>query len=90
MRKKILIVTDTFGILGKDLAIVEMGQAEISKKVEVGIPIIIVCPDKTEIKTKIAGIENILTVSGHRGLAFLIEGFPQENVPIGSEVFINN
>lgn len=88
MRKKILTVTDAFWISGRGLAIVEFDRTNELKFTEIGTPLIIICPDGKTINSEIGGSEKITTVSGRKGEVILLLSLTRQDVPIGSNVFV--
>jgi hypothetical protein len=90
MRRKILTVEETFKITGRGLIIV--GEFDFnSVTIKIGNAIIIVRPNGEELNLFIKGLEFFSGVDRSSPLKYLplwVGDIDTEDIPIGSEVFI--
>ena len=89
MRKLLFTVEDCFKIAGRGTVAAADRPPDLPD-LKVGDGIILIQPEGLEIKTEIAGIEMVVTVSGLRKIALLIKDARKEDVPVGTKVFLRN
>jgi hypothetical protein len=89
MREKFFIVTDRFEIQGRGTAIVGERPTNLPD-FKIGSPIVLISPENKEMMTKVSGIDLPTTISGRRLIGVLIENIAKRDIPIGTEVFLQN
>jgi translation elongation factor EF-Tu-like GTPase len=89
MRNLLFTVEDCFKITGRG-TVVAANRPPNLPDLKVGEKIVLIQPEGREIKTEIAGIEMVVTVSGVKKIALLIKDITKEDVPVGTEVFLKN
>lgn len=88
MRKKLFTVEDTFQIEGRGLEIVGKDNKGSTIKIKPGDMLIIVKPNKEEIRTKFIGF-SMFSPPNFEVLATSFPNLTMEDIPIGSEVFVD-
>lgn len=88
MQQKLFTVEDRFKITGRGVVITG-AQREDLPQIKLGVSVILITPDGTEISAEVAGVEDFRTVSGHKGIGILINNLTKEAVPVGTEIFLN-
>jgi len=89
MREKIFIVADRFEIHGRGTAIVGERPANLPDfKIE--SQIVLILPENKEMMTKVSGFDLPTTISGRHLIGILIENIAKRDIPIGTEVFLQN
>ena len=87
MRQKLCTVEDRFKIPGRGTVVTGFHSADLSEfKLE--SPIVLVLPEGREIMTSVGGVERFQTVRGKKGIGILIKNVAKEDIPIGTEVFL--
>ncbi len=88
MRKKLFTVEDTFQIEGRGLEIVGKDNKDSTIKIKPGDEMIIVKPNKEELRTKFIGF-SMFSPPNFEVLSTPLQNLTKEDVPIGSEVYID-
>ncbi len=92
MIRKLMTVEDTFKITGRGLILVGKFNDEIDK-LKIGDPIIVVTPKKEKLGLTIKGVELITRIDRsqpYKHSSFSVGYLVKEDVPVGSEVFIED
>jgi len=87
MRQKLFTVTDTFNIVGRGTVLVGE-QPIVVPDFKIGSPIVLISPEGQEIISKIGGTDSPTTVNGTRLMAVFIQNIAKDEVPIGTEIFL--
>lgn len=87
MRRKLFTVTDTFKIDGRGTVVVGE-QSPVVPDFKIGSPIVLISPEGREIIAKIGGTDAPTTVNGTRLMAVFIQNITKDEVPIGTEIFL--
>lgn len=87
MRQKIFTVEDTFKIDGRGI-VAAANRPPNFQEIKLGAVIVLVQPEGAEIITEVSGIDMFQTVSGISKVAILIRNLTKEDVPAGTEVYL--
>ncbi|HEY8559572.1 MAG TPA: hypothetical protein VIL74_04150 [Pyrinomonadaceae bacterium] len=87
MRRELFTVEDRFQIPGRGTVITGFQPVNLPE-FKTGSAIVLVLPEGREILTEIGGIDRFQTVSGNQGIGVLVKNVGKEDIPIGTEVFL--
>jgi len=91
MRQKLFTVEDRFKTPGRGTVVTSFHSADLSEDLsefKLESPIVLVLPEGREIMTSVGGVERFQTVRGKKGIGILIKNVAKEDIPIGTEVFL--
>jgi translation elongation factor EF-Tu-like GTPase len=93
MRQKLFTVEDVFNLTGR--GIVVAGELEQNSPIfKVGNIVLLIHPDGKELVTEIIGIEMVNPIDyenfNRKKIGVLLKVVSKEDVPIGTEVFLND
>jgi hypothetical protein len=89
MRQKLFTVEDNFYVSGRSGTVIVGNSRPNLPIFKIGENVLLVRPNNTELIAEIGVIEMPVTVSGVKKAAISIENVTKEDVPIGTEVFLD-